>query len=100
MDFLSVPEQLITSLQANTAMTDDNGTALRTAMVAPPCFQFASIKDVKPKGDDIYKTVHVTELKASLHIGSIVLLSDDETSWPLMIACIIDVQMIEYHLIK
>jgi hypothetical protein len=68
-------------------------------MVAPPHFhQFASIKDAKPQGDAIYKTVHVTELKASLHVGSIALLNDDgnagdddETSRPLMVARIIDV---------
>jgi hypothetical protein len=67
-------------------------------VVAPPRFQFASIKDAKPQGDEINKTVYVTELKASLHVGSIVLLNDDgnaddhdKTSRPLMVDRIIDV---------
>jgi hypothetical protein len=59
----------------------------------PPRFQFASIKDAKPQGDAIYKTVHVTELKASLHVGSIVLLNDDGNAGndDRMVARIIDV---------
>jgi hypothetical protein len=67
-------------------------------MVAPPHSQFASIKDAKPQGGAIYNTVHVTELTASLHVGSIVLLNDngyedddDETSRPLMVAHSIDI---------
>jgi hypothetical protein len=84
MDFLSVPEQLITSVQWRRF----------TNMVAPPHFhQFASIKDAKPQGDAIYKTVHVTELKASLHVGSIALLNDDGNAGndDRMVARIIDV---------